>query len=149
MFDFAWSEMALIAVVALVVLGPKELPYLLRTAGQWVAKARELARDFQGQVDEMVREAELADVKKEVETVGQQIEEVARTDIAGEIEKTVDPKGEMSEHLKLPELAQVEQIAPPATTEAPPQEAITEPAADAAADPALAEPAPPAKTATA
>lgn len=149
MFDFAWSEMALIAVVALVVLGPKELPHLLRMAGQWIGKARELARDFQGQVDEMVREAELTDVKKQVESVGQQIEEVARTDIAGEIEKTVDPQGEMSEQLKLPELAQVEQIAPPVEPDAAPQEVIAEPAADAAAIPAPAEPAPPAKTAAA
>ena len=61
MFDLAWSEMILIAVVALIVIGPKELPEVLRNLGQWVAKARGYAREFQNHFDDLVREA---DVKK-------------------------------------------------------------------------------------
>ena len=59
MFDFAWSELALIAVVALVVIGPKDLPRVLKTVGKWVRKARAIAREFQGSLEQMVNEAEL------------------------------------------------------------------------------------------
>ena len=47
MFDIAWSELGVIAVVALVVIGPKDLPRVLRTMGQWTSKARSMAREFQ------------------------------------------------------------------------------------------------------
>ena len=67
MFDFAWSELALIAVVALVVIGPKDLPRAMRLAGMWVRKARAMAREFQGSLEQMVREAELEDVRQTVE----------------------------------------------------------------------------------
>ena len=67
MLDIGWSELVIIGVVALVVVGPKELPSLLRTTGQWVGKARRMAADFQGQINEAIREAELDDVKKSVE----------------------------------------------------------------------------------
>lgn len=66
MFD-SWGELLIIAVVALVVVGPKELPQLLRTLGQWVGKARRMAGDFQSQVNEAIREAELDDVRKSVD----------------------------------------------------------------------------------
>jgi sec-independent protein translocase protein TatB len=56
MFDFAWSELALIAVVALVVIGPKDLPRVLKVVGYWVRKARGVAREFQGSIDQMIRE---------------------------------------------------------------------------------------------
>jgi Tat protein translocase TatB subunit len=63
MLDIAWSEMLLIAVVAIVVIGPKELPYALRAVGRWVAKARSLAREFQNSVDDMIAETELQDLR--------------------------------------------------------------------------------------
>ena len=56
MFDIAWSELGVIAVVALIVIGPKDLPKVLRTIGQWTAKARSMAREFQSGIDDMVRE---------------------------------------------------------------------------------------------
>ena len=65
MFDIGWSELLLIAVVAIVVIGPKDLPYALRTAGQWMARARALARDFQGHVDDLMREAEIDGLKRD------------------------------------------------------------------------------------
>ena len=67
MLDIGWSELMVIGVVALVVVGPKELPALLRTVGQWAGKARRMANEFQGQLHEAIREAELDDVKKSVE----------------------------------------------------------------------------------
>jgi sec-independent protein translocase protein TatB len=65
MFDLAWSEMALIAVVALIVIGPKELPEVLRNLGRWAAKARSYAREFQNHFDDLVREAEVNKMREE------------------------------------------------------------------------------------
>jgi sec-independent protein translocase protein TatB len=67
MLDIAWSEMLIIGVVALVVIGPKDLPKMLRMVGQTIGKVRRMAAEFQGQVSEAIREAELDDVKKSVE----------------------------------------------------------------------------------
>jgi len=67
MFDIAWGEFVVIAVVALIVIGPKELPAVLRAIGQWTAKIRRMAAEFQGQFQEALREAEMADLKKEVD----------------------------------------------------------------------------------
>jgi sec-independent protein translocase protein TatB len=69
MFDIGWSELVVIAVVALVAIGPKELPGVLRTVGQWIGKARKLAGEFQGQFREAMREAEMADLKKSFDEV--------------------------------------------------------------------------------
>ncbi|HEY3678780.1 MAG TPA: Sec-independent protein translocase protein TatB [Bradyrhizobium sp.] len=69
MFDIGWSEIALIAVVALVAIGPKELPGVLRMVGQWMGKARRMASEFQGQFQEAMREAEMADLKKSFDEV--------------------------------------------------------------------------------
>ena len=88
MFDIGWSEMVVILLVALVVIGPKDLPRLARNLGQWVAKGRAMAREFQRSLEDMAREAELDDVKREIEKVG-------RTDIKKSIERTIDPTGEL------------------------------------------------------
>lgn len=64
-FDIGWQEIALIGGVALVVIGPKELPGALRTAGQWVGKARRMAQDFQSQFQEALREADVAEMKRQ------------------------------------------------------------------------------------
>ena len=69
MFDFGWSELVIIAVVALIAIGPKELPGVLRMVGQWMAKARKMAGEFQGQFQEAMREAEMADLKKTFDEV--------------------------------------------------------------------------------
>ena len=65
MFDIGWPEFALIGVVALVAIGPKELPGALRTAGKWVGKARRMAQEFQNQFQEALREADVAEMKKQ------------------------------------------------------------------------------------
>jgi sec-independent protein translocase protein TatB len=67
MFDIGWSELVVIAVVALIAIGPKELPAVLRTVGQYLGKIRRMASEFQGQFQEAMREAEMADLKKSVD----------------------------------------------------------------------------------
>ncbi len=112
MFDIGWTEMMVIAMLALIIIGPKDLPGALRTVGQWVRKARSLAREFQSGVDEMVREAELDDARKALEAT-------SRGNIAKSIAKAVDPSGELSAEAKAiessaREATQVEKIGAPA-----------------------------------
>ena len=70
MFDLGWTEILLIAVVAIVVIGPKDLPRAMRSVGQWTTKVKRMAGDFQRQFNEAVREAELDDVKNQVTKLG-------------------------------------------------------------------------------
>lgn len=70
MFDIGWTELLVIAVVAIVVIGPKDLPRAMRFVGQWTGKMKRMAREFQGQFNEALREAELDTVKKDVEAIG-------------------------------------------------------------------------------
>jgi sec-independent protein translocase protein TatB len=64
MFDIGYSELLIIAVVALIVIGPKDLPRVMRTVGNWVGKARGMARHFRSGLDTMMREAELEEMDK-------------------------------------------------------------------------------------
>jgi len=75
MFDISWTEFLLIGVVALVVIGPKELPGVMRTLGQYTRKIRSMATDFQNQFQEAMREAEMADLKKQVDDIAQDIKQ--------------------------------------------------------------------------
>lgn len=97
MFDLGWDEMAVIAVVALVVLGPKELPNALRTVSGLMKQARKLASEFQSGVHEIIREAELEDAKKAVQDFS------TKGTLAGMIEKTIDPAGELKSAFQKPE----------------------------------------------
>ncbi|MFO0349932.1 MAG: Sec-independent protein translocase protein TatB [Alphaproteobacteria bacterium] len=65
MFDIGWSELVVIAIVALVVIGPKDLPQAFRVAGQWMAKARLMAQEFQSHIDEMMRQSDVEEMKRE------------------------------------------------------------------------------------
>src|SRR4051812_44690579 len=94
-FDLGWSEMLVIGAVALVVIGPKELPNALRTAGYWVRKARSLSREFQGSVEQMIREAELDEVRRD-------LKKATEFNIDSGFRKTVDPTGELAESMKMP-----------------------------------------------
>src|SRR5215469_9663970 len=98
MFDLEWSKLALIAIVALVVIGPKDLPRVMRILGQWVQRARAVAREFQGSIDQMVREAELDDMKRD-------LDKVANLDVEHEIGETIDPRGELHRSLNDPVLS--------------------------------------------
>lgn len=96
MFDIGWDEMALVAVIALIVIGPKDLPNVLRSAGQWAKKARDMAGEFQRGVDDMVREADLHDLKAQVEKVADP------NALRRQMEATVDPTGDIARSLEPP-----------------------------------------------
>jgi sec-independent protein translocase protein TatB len=120
MFDFAWSELMVIAVVALVVIGPKDLPRVMRSLGKWASRARMIAREFQGSIDQMIRESELEEVRREVQ-------KVAEINLDHEVKSAVDPGGEIGKALESTSVAPSEPVlAPPvaaggtAAPEAPP-----------------------------
>ena len=64
MFDIGWDEMMFTAIIAIIVIGPKDLPRALRTAGQWLGKVRRVSGHFRSGIETMIREAELADMEK-------------------------------------------------------------------------------------
>ncbi len=97
LLDLGWSEIMLIGMVALVVIGPKDLPKALRVAGFWVRKARTLSREFQSSVEQMVREAELDEMREE-------LKKASEINLDKEFRETVDPTGSLAESLKPPEL---------------------------------------------
>lgn len=84
MLDFGWSQMLLIAAVALIVLGPKELPKVIKTVTEWAGKARGLAREFRSSVDDMMRETELKNLKEEFETAANKAEREFQNTIQAE-----------------------------------------------------------------
>ena len=90
MIDIGWSELVLIGVVALIVIGPKELPGMLRTVGGAIAKIRRMAGDFQSQFNEAMREAELDEARKAVEGVNQSASFNPLQTIRDEIQKAVE-----------------------------------------------------------
>ena len=93
LFDIGWPELLLIGVVALVVIGPKDLPRALRVAGYWVRKARTLSREFQNSVEQMVREAELDEMRRD-------LQKATEFDIEKEFNKTIDPDGKLAESMR-------------------------------------------------
>src|ERR1041384_2826401 len=90
MFDIGWSELVVIGVVALIAIGPKELPAVLRTVGQWMGKIRRMASEFQSQFQEAMREAEMADLKKQFDDTTSTLQSTFdTTDIKNELEKMI------------------------------------------------------------
>jgi sec-independent protein translocase protein TatB len=133
MFDISWTEFLLIGVVALVVIGPKELPAVMRTIGQWTRKLRTMAADFQRQFEQEMRQAEFADLKKQVDDVEQNIKGY---DPLKEVRSGVEAIGKDLE-------TSLEHEAPPASTEnvgAAAEPAASESAAKAASEPPSPEP---------
>jgi sec-independent protein translocase protein TatB len=144
MFDISWSEFLLIGVVALIVIGPKELPAVMRTLGQWTRKVRVMAADFQNQFQEAMREAEMADLKKQVDDMAQDVKSFdplasVHDDIAGvgnDVERSIAATPSTSEEAPaLPEsAAEAALIASPAEPlPAVPQPVSAPPAAEPAA----------------
>jgi sec-independent protein translocase protein TatB len=87
MLEIGWGKIVLIGIVALLVIGPKELPAVLRTVGQWMTKLRRMAAEFQTQFQEAMREAEMADLKKQVDEMTSQAQSYANFDPIGEVRK--------------------------------------------------------------
>ncbi len=77
MFDIGWPELVLIAVLVIIIIGPKELPVVLRALGRWLGKARALAREFRGSIEEIAKESELSELKKMVS--GEELEKSIET----------------------------------------------------------------------
>jgi len=135
--DFGMSELLLIGVVALVFIGPKDLPKALRVAGFWFRKARTLSREFQTSVEQMIREAELDEMRQE-------LKKATEIDLEKQFRETIDPTGSLAESLKPPELPKFSDTGLQA---APALEAQSQPAAEMpgteAAQPAVPAIAPP------
>jgi len=93
MLDLGWQEFFLIATIAIVVVGPKDLPNVIRAVMQWIRKIRTMAREFQGSIEEIAREAELDEVRREATKLMDQ-------DFSKSILDTVDPGREMANSLK-------------------------------------------------
>ena len=90
MFEIGWGELLLIGVVALLVIGPKELPTVFRTLGQWTNKLRRMASEFQSQFHEAMREAEMTDLKKQVDDMTSQAQSYASFDPVAEVRRELD-----------------------------------------------------------
>jgi sec-independent protein translocase protein TatB len=118
--DFGMSELLLIGIVALVFIGPKDLPKALRVAGFWVRKARTLSREFQSSVEQMIREAELDEMRQE-------LKKATEIDLDKEFRNTIDPTGSLAESLRPPELPNFSDAEVPA---APVPEAQPQPPAE-------------------
>lgn len=93
MFDIGWPELFIVALITIIVVGPKELPRVLRTVTLWIRKMRAMARDFQDGIDDLAREADLDDMR-------QQIEGSAELDLEDDFEKSIDPTGELAESVR-------------------------------------------------
>jgi sec-independent protein translocase protein TatB len=124
MFDLTSSKLLLLAVVALLVIGPKDFPILLRTIGKYVGIIRGHAKEFRAQFDEAMRESELGTIKKEVESLGK------------ETEASLNATKESVEQA----FAEARQGVETSVTSPPAADAVaTQPAADAALSPAAVE----------
>ena len=97
MFDIGWQELFIVSILALIVVGPKDLPRALRNIMGLVRKARIMARDFQDGIDDVVREADLDDIKN-------QIENLSDGDIDEHIQNAIDPTGDLASDLGMTEI---------------------------------------------
>ena len=90
MFDIGWTEITVILIIVIIVIGPKELPGVLRTVGIWVGKVKAMTSDFRNQVDEMIEDSELKEVKRQVESV-------SSFDPRAKLENEIDPNGDLKD----------------------------------------------------
>jgi sec-independent protein translocase protein TatB len=136
-FDIGWGELVIIGVVALIAIGPKELPSVLRTLGQYMGKIKRLSAEFQGQFQEALREAELADLKKHAQDIQSTVTDFSSFDPLANAER------EMTHGLAGPETAAEPAIAHSGTEPAAADTVVTQPVPTetAAAEPSLPLPA--------
>jgi sec-independent protein translocase protein TatB len=144
MFDIGWSELVVIAVVALIAIGPKELPGVLRMVGQWMGKARRMAAEFQGQFQEAMREAEMADIKKSFDEVKEAATGITSGNIMTSLQKDVsdslqigdiDKPAETQDATDAMATPAIEPPVTPTTPVAPTPETLVEAEAHAAGEP--------------
>jgi sec-independent protein translocase protein TatB len=90
MFDIGWGELLVIGMVALIAIGPKELPTVLRSLGQWMGKIKRMANEFQGQFQEALREAELSDLKKHADELTSAVTDATKFDPLADLDKSME-----------------------------------------------------------
>jgi sec-independent protein translocase protein TatB len=86
MFDIGWAELLVIGIVALIAIGPKELPAVMRSLGHWMGKIKRMASEFQGQFQEALREAEMDDLKKQADDLTSAVTDAASFDPMADID---------------------------------------------------------------
>ena len=123
MFDIGWPEMMVVVLVLIIVVGPKDLPRVIRTVSKWVAKARGMAREFQGSIDDLARQADLEDVRREINSIGS-------PDIGKELEGMIDPTISGMDYPAEKRDQPAEQVAAPAAPAAAPPDPAAPPGAD-------------------
>ena len=94
MFELDWGKLVIIGIVALIAIGPKELPTVLRTLGLWMGKIKRMANEFQGQFQEALREAEMTDLKKQAEDLHSTVKDFTSFDPTADAQKAVDHAAE-------------------------------------------------------
>ncbi len=138
MFDIGWSEFVLIAVVALIAIGPKELPGVLRMVGQWLRKARKMAAEFQSQFQEAMREAEMADLKKSFDEVREAASGFSTGNLISSLEKDVSNSlriDDVDKPAVTPATPAIEPPVTPTVPEAPQPQSLVEAETHAASEP--------------
>jgi sec-independent protein translocase protein TatB len=143
MFDFAWSEIALIGVVALVAIGPKDMPVAIKAISDTIKKLRRMAGEFQGHVDEMIREADLGDAKSA-------FDELRGMNVKSAMRRAIDPDGKMrsafadpfGEHPVKPVMTALPSVMPEQHVALPEEPALPAIAAPAFIPPGAVPPAP-------
>ena len=136
MFDFNWSEIALIGVVALVLIGPKDMPVAIRAISNAVKKMRRMAGEFQHHVDDMLKDADLADVKSS-------FDDIRGMNFKGTVRRALDPDGSIGRAFDDPFAANpVKPVMTPNNRNVPVEELPALPAAPSFIPPTAAAPAP-------
>jgi sec-independent protein translocase protein TatB len=130
MFDIGWSELVVIGIVALIAIGPKELPGVLRAVGTYMGKIRRMASEFQGQFQEAMREAEMADLKKSVDEMADSAtKSFTDFDPIGSVRKEIDSfTADPSATTPAPETVSPEAAAPSTPAPVAPETTIPQPA---------------------
>ncbi len=95
MFDIGWQELFIVGVLALIVVGPKDLPRMIRTVRTWIRRAREMAREFQSGLDDVVREADLDDLRNQVNNA---------SDPAKALADALDPTGDLASEMSMADI---------------------------------------------
>jgi sec-independent protein translocase protein TatB len=147
MFDlFSWSHILILLTVALVVVGPKDLPRLMNIAGRWAGKARNMANEFKKSFDDMARQSELDELRAEVEKL-RSTDPIADlgTDINNDIERALNPVDTAAAEAReapAPRSGeyQISETPPADGQEAGPRQAVPQTAESEAADPQSAAP---------
>jgi len=121
MFELDWGKLVIIGIVALIAIGPKELPAVLRTLGQWMGKIKRMANEFQGQFQEALREAEMADLKKHADDLQSSVTELTKFDPMADAQKAVERAAEGAGE---PAMPAAEPVAAAPTTPAEPAQAL-------------------------